>query len=343
MFADATPEEFADRAGLRYVDTGSPGYTRRRCGKGWSYRDAKDQTVRDQQLRRRFDALAIPPAWTEVWICPDPDGHIQATGRDEAGRLQYRYHPEWSRVRGEAKFDSLVRFGALLPLIRERVDNGLRRKSLDRERVLAVVVALLDRTLIRIGNLEYREKNESRGLTTLQVDDVVANSRSLRFEFVGKGGIEHLVWLTDRRLARVVSRCQQLPGQDLFCWVEGDRVTPVRSDDVNSWLAETTETNVTAKTFRTWGGTVRAAAVLAERERPEDELGRRRVVNKALDDVAEALRNTRAVCKSSYVAPAVIRAFEDGTLPQRFATGLEVEHQGLHDDERGALGVLTSA
>ncbi len=248
--ADAA--DAAEEAGLRYVNDAMPGISRRRQGKGFSYRHPDGSLVSERE-RERIEAVVVPPAWTDVWICPDPDGHIQATGRDDRGRKQYRYHPRWREARDATKYDSLATFGRTLPDVRARVEADLTRRGLPEEKVLAAVVRLLDETLIRIGNDEYAEANESYGLTTLQDDHAEITGAALTLEFGGKSGTEFDVVVRDRRLAHIVKQCQDLPGEDLFQYVDGDRVIDVTSSHVNAYLREVAGPDRSAKDFRTWG------------------------------------------------------------------------------------------
>src|SRR5690349_20557070 len=254
----------AKHAGLLYVTDGVAGITRRRSGGGWSYYLPGGGLINDAKIRKRLNSLAIPPAWTDVWICPDADGHIQATARDARGRKQYRYHPSYREARDQSKFRHMLEFSEILPLLRERIERDLRGDTLDRNQVLATVIRLLDRTLIRVGNDEYARENKSYGLTTLRRRHVRVSGNSLSFSFRGKSGVEHNVSITDKRLARIIQRCQELPGQEIFQYVDAaGKRQAVTSDDVNERLREITGRDVTAKDFRTWGGTMHAAVALA--------------------------------------------------------------------------------
>jgi DNA topoisomerase-1 len=337
--------EAARAAGLRYVTDAVPGITRRRAGKGFSYRGPGDEPIRDRDEIQRIRALAIPPAWTDVWICPQPNGHIQATGRDARGRKQYRYHPRWREVRDENKYGRLITFGRRLPAIRARVDEDLRRRGLSREKVLAAAVRLLDDTLIRVGNLEYARTNESFGLTTLQDEHVEIDGAELRFSFRGKSGKDHDVEFRDRRLARVVKACQDLPGQDLFQYVGQDGAQrTIASDDVNEYLREIAGTDYTAKDFRTWGGTVLAAEALARRGPAQTQAEAKRTIVAAIKEVAGHLRNTAAVCRSCYVHPGILESYLDGSLTasweQRLARARENGQDGLKPEEAVVLATL---
>lgn len=310
----------AEAAGLVHVTDDEPGIARVRRGRGFGYRDADGTWITSDQVRQRVADLVIPPAWTDVWICPDPDGHIQATGRDVAERKQYLYHPTWREVRDAAKFARFVDFPPALATIRDRVDEGLRQRTSARLRVLSLVVALLDETLVRIGNDAYARDNETYGLTTLLDGHVEVTTRTITFDFVAKGGAQRELAVTNRRLATAIAACAEEPGQRLFAYRhdEDDTVHTVDSGDVNQWLQEVTDDAWTAKDFRAWGGTVAAAMALAELEPdPDDDLDR--LVLVGFDAAAERLGNTRDVARASYVHPAVPAAFHDGSLPGRFA------------------------
>jgi DNA topoisomerase I len=310
----------ASRAGLRYVTDETPGIRRRRFGRGFGYQLPDGSRPSDRRIEE-IRALAIPPAWTDVWICTDPRGHLQATGRDDRGRKQYRYHPTWRAIRDEAKFARLAEFGAALPGIRARVDEDLSRPGMPLEKVVALSVGLLDRTLIRVGNDHYRRSNGTFGLTTLRADHVDVNGAEVSFCFVGKGGAEHQVSVRDPRFARAVKRCHELGGKELFTY-RGEDGQPVRIDsaDCNDYLSEVVGEGVTVKYFRTWGATVTvleelvtaelAAAELTSGEPKDPE----RLLLAAIDEAADRLGNTRAVCRSSYLHPVVARAHGDTTL-----------------------------
>jgi len=308
----------ARHAGLRYVTTGMAGIRRKRSGTGWSYYLPNGEKIADRALRRRLNSLAIPPAWTDVWICPDPDGHIQATARDARGRKQYRYHPEYREARDRSKFRRMLEFSEVLPQLRERVERDLRAKDLSRRQLLATVVALLDRTLIRVGNDEYMRENRSYGLTTLRRRHVTVDGSLLRFSFRGKSGVEHTIAVADPRLARIIQRCRDLPGQELFQYRDRHgRRQLVDSDDVNAYLREASGRDITAKDFRTWGGTMVAAVELRRRGPPASKREADRNIIAALDAVAERLGNTRTVCRKYYVHPALLDAYRmRDTVPQ---------------------------
>jgi DNA topoisomerase-1 len=310
----ADPEQVAVEAGLRYVSDLAPGIVRKKRGKGFSYERPDGTVITDPQERARIASIAIPPAWTDVWICPSADGHILATGRDARGRKQYRYHARWREVRDADKFGQLADFGAVLPDVRKAVDADLRRRGLPREKVLALVVKLLDETLNRIGNEAYAAENDSYGLTTLKPDHVEVQGDVLLFDFTGKSGLEHAVFLEDKQLARIVHQCHELGGQDLFAYQASGDVVDVTSTDVNAYLAELAGPGVTAKTFRTWGGTTIAAATLALDRPPETERQAEQAVLAAFDVASEVLGNTRAVCRSCYVHPVVPESYRSGDL-----------------------------
>jgi len=304
----------ADDAGLFYVTDEHPGIVRRRRGKGFSYHDPDGRAV-DADTKAWIESIVIPPAWTDVWICPIRDGHILATGRDAKGRKQYRYHPGWREVRDSNKYFRLIDFGTVLPSLRTRVDEHLSLRGLPREKVLAAVVKLLDETLIRVGNDEYAVLNESYGLTTMQDEHAVIEGSTVRFEFTGKSGIEREIDLHDRRLARIVKACQDLPGEELFQYLDDDGTqVDVASTHVNEYLREVLGATFTAKDFRTWGGSVVAAEMLIDLGPPESEKDAEKHIVTAVDAAAEKLGNTRSVCRSCYVHPAIPEAHADGTL-----------------------------
>ncbi len=303
----------AARAGLRYVTDGVAGISRRRAGKGWVYHAPNGARISNPATRKRLDALAIPPAWTDVWICPDPDGHIQATARDARGRKQYRYHPSYREARDRSKFRRMLEFSEALPLLRERVERDLRGRDLTRRQLLATVVRLLDRTLIRVGNDEYARENRSFGLTTLRRRHVRVKGTMLQFSFRGKSGVEHSVTIADPRIAHIIQRCRDLPGQEMFQYLDpfGKR-QDVTSDDVNAYLREITDRDVTAKDFRTWGGTMLAAVELRAMGTASSRREADRNIIRAIDKVSERLGNTRAVCRKYYVHPALLHAYHLG-------------------------------
>lgn len=317
------PESHAADAGLLYVSDDQPGIVRRRAGRGFSYRQPDGSTVRDADTLARIRALAIPPAYTEVWICTTARGHLQATGRDARRRKQYRYHPHWQQVRGQARFGRLPEFARALPRLRRRLREDLGREGLPREKVLAIVVSLMMETLIRVGNDAYARDNRSYGLTTLRDRhvDFLRGGRA-RLKFRGKGGQAHEVDIDDARLAKLVRACQELPGQQLFQYRDDDgRARPLDSADVNAYLRGAMGDDFTAKDFRTWGGTLHAFRRLAATPLPApargDAPGERALAvvrNEVIGEVAQALRNTPAVCRKAYIDPLVFAGWEDGSL-----------------------------
>jgi DNA topoisomerase-1 len=320
------PRDAAEDAGLRYVSDEEPGIARRKVGKGFSFRLPKGGPVKDAATLKRIKSLAIPPAWTQVWICPHPEGHIQATGRDAEGRKQYRYHPRWREVRDAAKYEHLLDFARVLPGIRTRVAEDMARPGLPREKVLATVVHLLETTLIRVGNDDYAKKNGSYGLTTLRNQHVKVEGNSLKFSFKGKSGKFWRIGVQDRRAARVVRACQDLPGQELFQYVGEDGEThDVTSADVNAYLREITGRDITAKDFRTWAGTVLAAMALREFEKVDTQAAAKRNVRQAIERVSARLGNTPTICRKCYVHPAVLDGYLAGGLAE------EVEHEAQRE------------
>jgi DNA topoisomerase-1 len=335
VFVD--PVESAKAAGLRYVTDDEPGIRRRKSGKGFTFLDAQGKTVKDPKVIERIKKLAIPPAWTDVWICPRANGHLQATGRDARGRKQYRYHADWRSVRDETKFGRMIAFGETLPKIRERVDQDLSLPGLPREKVLGAVVKLLETTLIRVGNPEYAKQNNSFGLTTLRNRHVEISGATVRFEFRGKSGQDHSVEIHDRRLARIVRQVRDLPGQKLFQYLDedGERQS-VSSEDVNDYLRATTGEEFSAKDFRTWGGTVLALSALLELGPCETEKDASRAVVEAIKQVSASLGNRPAICRKFYVHPLVIESYLEGKLTQ----GPEDDSAGLQRLEERVLKLL---
>jgi DNA topoisomerase I len=312
----ADPEAAAKAARLRYVSDTLPGIRRMKTRNGFRYIGPDDKPVRDEKTLERIRSLGIPPAYTDVWICPIPNGHLQATGRDAKGRKQYRYHPRWCAVRDETKYDRMLAFSEALPGLRARVLEDLSRPGLPREKVLATAVRLLETTRIRVGNEEYARQNDSYGLTTLKNDHVAVQGTTVHFRFRGKSGKEHEIDVRDARVARILRRCQELPGQDLFEYVspEDGAVRRITSEDVNEYLRETTGESFTAKDFRTWAGTMEAARALLACEPCDSGTAGKRAVSDVVKSVASLLGNTPAVCRKCYIHPAVLDAFLDGTL-----------------------------
>ena len=320
--------EAARASGLRYTTDRRPGFTRRRSGSGFTYLDTDGAAIRDAETRERIRAIAIPPAWTDVWICPWPNGHLQATGRDARGRKQYRYHPRWRQDRGIDKFDRMLAFAHVLPRIRRRCDRDLARRGMSREKVLAAVVRLLELTLIRVGNDEYARLNRSFGLTTMRGRHARVEGTHIRFRFRGKSGAMHEVGLRDRRLASIVRRCQELPGQELFQYVDDDgEVRDISSDDVNDYIREASGGDFTAKDFRTWAGTLLAYRALRALQPEDNGPAARRNVVEAMRTTAAHLGNTPAVARGSYVHPAVLDAYLDGSLRGALVDAAEEQHE----------------
>jgi DNA topoisomerase-1 len=338
-------QDAADLVDLRYVSDDEPGITREVKGKRLVYRDPDGRVVRDAATLARIKALVIPPAWTRVWICPRTDGHLQATGRDQRGRKQYRYHPRWTQVRDAAKYGRLLAFGRALPVLRRRVMRDLQAPPLSRPRVLATVVRLLETTLIRVGNEEYARTNQSFGLTTLRDRHVVVKADTLRFRFRAKSGVWQEICLEDGRLARTVKRCQDLPGQVLFQYVGDDGTRQrVTSEDVNAYLREVTGAEFTAKDFRTWAGTVLAATALQELDEVDTATARKKNVTQAIERVAKQLGNTKAVCRRCYIHPAVVEHYLDGAtmdmLRDKAASMLVQSGRHLSREETAVLALL---
>ncbi|HET7624843.1 MAG TPA: DNA topoisomerase IB [Verrucomicrobiae bacterium] len=337
------PVESAKAAGLRYVSDQTPGIRRVLSGKGFRYIDPQGKSIRDRETLRRIRSLAIPPAWTDVWICPDPNGHLQATGRDDRKRKQFRYHPRWREIRDETKYARVIHFARALRQIRRRVQRDISLRGLPRNKVLATVVRLLEVSLIRVGNEEYARQNDSFGLTTLRNKHVDVSGATMRFHFRGKSGKWHDVDIRDRRLAKIVKSCMDLPGQELFQFVdsEGQR-HDLKSEDVNAYLREISGEDFTAKDFRTWAGTVLAAMALNEFQFFESRAQAKKNIVAAIQSVAKRLGNTPAVCRKCYIHPHVLDSYLDGTLGEilknqkQFARSLH----GLRDDEAAVLALL---
>jgi DNA topoisomerase-1 len=342
---NSDPQEAAKAAGLRYVHDDRPGIRRESAADGFRYLDAHGEPVEDEATLKRIRALAIPPAYTDVWICPQANGHLQATGRDARGRKQYRYHAKWRSVRDDVKYERMIKFGKALPLIRKEVDRALALPGLPREKVLATIVYLLEATMMRIGNDEYARENKSYGLTTLRNRHVHIDGSEVEFRFRGKSGVWHDVKVHDRRLARIISRTRDLPGQDLFQYLDadGERHT-IGSADVNDWLRTITGEEYTAKDFRTWSGTVLAAMALREFEKFDSDAQAKKNVVRAIEHVAEKLGNTPSVCRKCYVHPAVLDAYLDGTMVDgllaRAEETLADELRDLQPEEAAVLGML---
>ena len=337
------PVASAKEAGLRYVTDRKPGIMRRRCGKGFRYLDTDGKPVRDKATLRRIRSLVIPPAWKDVWICTVANGHLQATGRDAKGRKQSRYHPRWREVRDETKYGRMLLFGAALPEIRERVEHDLSLPGLPREKVLAAIVRLMEVTHIRVGNEEYARENHSYGLTTLRGKHVHVQGSRVRMKFTGKSGKKHTIEFSDRRLANIVRRCQDIPGYELFEYLdeEGNPHT-VDSSDVNDYIREIGRQDFTAKDFRTWAGTVLASMALREFEAFTSDTQAKKNVVAAIKCVAERLGNTPAVCRKCYVHPAVLDCYMEGALTRaaQRAMNAEDEVEAIRAEEQALIALL---
>jgi DNA topoisomerase-1 len=339
------PSAAARDAGLRYVSDGAPGIARLGRPGAFRYTDADGNAVRDDSTLERIRKLAIPPAWTDVWICKQPNGHLQATGRDARGRKQYRYHPRWRESRDEAKYGRLLAFGRALPAIRAQVDAALRLPGLPREKMLATIVYLLQATMMRIGNEEYARENKSFGLTTLRGRHVRIDGSEVEFRFRGKSGVHHAVKVQDRRLARIIRQTRDLPGQDLFQYVDDEgQPHAIGSQDVNEYLQEISGADYTAKDFRTWSGTVLAALALREYEQFDSEAQAKRNVVQAIESVARKLGNTPTICRKCYVHPEVIASYLDGTMLEALRASAREELQqqlyALEPEEAAVLALL---
>ncbi len=313
--APVDPVDSARGAGLKYATDRRPGLARERRGKSFVYRDRDGKRIRDAETLARIKSLAIPPAWEDVWIAPDANAHLQATGRDDRGRKQYRYHPRWRAVRDSSKYGRMMSFGAALPTIRRRVEADLALPGLPRAKVLATIVRLLETTLIRVGNDEYARDNKSFGLTTMRDRHVSVSRGTIHLGFRGKSGVQHTLDLHDPRLARLVKRCRDLPGQELFSYLDDQgEVRDVGSDDVNAYLHEIVGDEFTAKDFRTWAGTVLAALALREFEAFDSQAQAKKNLVRAIERVAARLGNTPTVCRKCYVHPEIIASYLDGTM-----------------------------
>ncbi len=346
IFCDITdPACFAKAEGLHYVTGKEKGYTRKRSGRKFDYYDLNGERITDEKVLQRIRKLAIPPAYTHVWISTHANSHIQATGKDSRGRKQYRYHADWRSVRDASKFQHILAFGEALPAIRKVTSGHLRKNGLTREKVLATIVSLLEKTMIRVGNTEYAKSNKSYGLTTLREKHVVIHDDEIRFRFIGKSGKEWSLALSDRRIARTLAQCEEIPGQLLFKYeAENGAIHHVTSTDVNHYLKEITGENFTAKDFRTWSGTVLAAIALQEYAHYDSEAEAKRNVVNAVDRVAKALGNTPAICRKSYIHPEIVNAYMDGTLIKQITheidTTLKERYDSLTDEEILVLAFL---
>ncbi len=335
------PVEASKLAGLRYVTDSKPGITRKKWRSGFRYLDAAGSVIKDEPILARIKSLVIPPAWTDVWICPLANGHLQATGRDARKRKQSRYHPRWREVRDETKYERMRLFGEALPNIREKVEEDLAMPGLPREKVLATIVRLLETTFIRVGNEEYARENQSYGLTTMRNKHVDVRGSTVRFKFKGKSGKFHNIDLRDRRLARIVKRCLDLPGYELFQYLADDgSLHSVDSSDVNEYLRSITNEQFTAKDFRTWAGTVLACTLLREFEAVDSESQAKKNVVQAIASVAERLGNTPSVCRKCYVHPKVIETYMGGEMVEAFQKQVRKELRSPHALQQEELDLL---
>ena len=342
---DKTPVASAREAGLRHLTDEKPGFSRKRHGKQFIYLNAQGGKIRDAETLNRIRHLAIPPAWNRVWISPLANGHLQATGYDVRGRKQYRYHEDWRKVRDETKYQNMVAFGHALPNLRRRVNRDLNRPGLSREKVLATVVRLLETTLIRVGNDEYAKSNKSYGLTTMRNRHVKVRGGKVSFTFRGKSGKDHHIDIENRKLAKIVRKCRDLPGQELFGYLDEEgKPVDVSSGDVNAYLHEIVGQDFTAKDFRTWAGTVLAAEALQEFEKFSSGREARRNMGRAIEAVAGMLGNTPAICRRSYIHPVILDSYMDGTLVDQLRRTVERkltrDIQRLRPDEAAVLMLL---
>jgi DNA topoisomerase-1 len=341
------PKDAAESAGLRYVSDARSGIGRRKSGKGFSYNRADGSKLTEPDVLRRIKSLAIPPAWTDVWICPFADGHIQATGRDARGRKQYRYHPRFREIRESTKYEHVVGFADALPAIRAKVREHMALRGLPREKVLATVVHLLETTLIRVGNDDYAKQNNSYGLTTLKNRHVAVDGNEVRFQFTGKSGKRWSLRVKDRRIAKIIRACQELPGQELLQYLDEEgHPQDVTSSDVNIYLKEITGRDITAKDFRTWAGTVLAAMALSEMQSFDSAAQAKRNLRMAIENVAARLGNTPTICRKCYVHPEVLTSYLDGKLVLEIKSEVETELRdalpGLKPKEVAVLAMLRS-
>jgi DNA topoisomerase-1 len=341
------PQGAAESAGLRYVSDARPGIRRRKAGKGFAYTRADGSRLTEKDVLRRIKSLAVPPAWSDVWICPFANGHVQATGRDARGRKQYRYHPRFREIRDSTKYEHVVAFADALPNIRAKVETHMALPGLPREKVLASIVHLLETTLIRVGNDDYARQNSSYGLTTLKNRHVAVNGSEVRFRFTGKSGRQWSLRVKDRRIARIIRACQELPGQELLQYVDADgNPQDVTSSDVNTYLKEISGQDITAKDFRTWAGTVLAAMALSEVRSFDSAADAKRNLRTVIETVAARLGNTPTICRKCYVHPEVLTSYLDGKLAREIKSAVESRLRddlaGLTPEEAAVLAMLRS-
>lgn len=327
-----TPQDIAAEIGLRYVNDSKPGFTRKPSGKHFDYFDKDGKKITDEKIISRIQSIGIPPAYKDVWISPTANGHIQATGKDARGRKQYRYHTKWRSTRDENKFDHILHFGDVLPKIRQQVEADLKLSGLPKNKVLACVITLMEKTLIRVGNAEYAKNNQSYGLTTLRRKHIKVIGAKISFEFTGKSGKNWNLSVNDRRIATIVNKCADIPGHELFKYIEEDgSKKDVTSSDVNTYLKEISGENFTAKDFRTWSGTILAALALTEFEKYDSEAQAKKNVVRAIEHVAKQLGNTPAICRKCYIHPLILESYLSGDLANAF--GKEIDQKMKADYE----------
>lgn len=337
------PEESAAEAGLRYVNDDDPGISRKKSGKKFLYFDPSGKKVTDEKTLRRIKSLVIPPAWKDVWICTKPNGHLQATGIDARGRKQYRYHPKWREVRDATKYDRMIAFGYALPKIRARVAKDMAREGMPKEKILATIVQLLEKTLIRVGNEEYAEENQSYGLTTMRNKHVKIRGDKVQFEFKGKSGVRHKISLNDKRLAKIIRKTKEIPGYELFQYIDEDgERRSIDSSDVNEYLKKISGEDFTAKDFRTWHGTMLAAETLKDMENFENETQAKKLVVQAVEEVSSILGNTKAVCRKCYIHPVIIEKFLGGKLKTELEDSKTIRfEEGFTKLRKGEVEVIS--
>jgi DNA topoisomerase-1 len=339
----------AKQAGLVYVTDTQPGFRRgKKLKQGFQYFDAQGKLLRTEKHLARIRSLVIPPAWTDVWICANENGHLQVTGKDARGRKQYRYHPSWQQARNENKFSKMLLFAKMLPKIRAQVKRDLKTDGMNRRRVIAAVIEIMEQTMIRVGNAEYAEANNSYGLTTILNKHAAVKGSAIHFRFKGKSGKQHDVTVEDPNLARIVRKCQELPGQDLFAYLDDDgKAVDITSQDVNDYLTEITGEHITAKDFRTWGGTVQAAVKLQSLGPCETKTALKKAILRAVEHTSEQLRNTKSVCRKYYIHPCVLESYENGHLFKVHASCKRARPRqttrGLYQDEIFAVELLKTA
>ncbi len=338
------PQITAKSVGLRYVNDSSPGYTREKAGEGYVFKDANGEVVEDEALLERFRKLIIPPAYTDVWICPYENGHLQFTGLDAAGRKQYRYHADWNKIRNQSKYHRMEVFANHIPKIREVIDRDLARKKLDKQKVLALVVRVMELTHIRIGNENYRDLYGSYGLTTLNDEHVEVKGGTVKFGFKGKKGVYHDLKLESKKLAKLIKQCQDIPGQELFQYYDEEgQPQDIKSDDVNTYLKDITGEDFTAKDFRTWSGSVHALYAFKAAGGFETTTQCKKNIKNVLDDVAFHLGNTRTVCKKYYVHPTLIKSYEEGRIDhylEQITEDKPFSEPGLNQAEKVLLELI---